>query len=249
MFNQFNRKLYYIRLTQMRSNATSCDSYRTNLSLNRDCDSFTEIITSSFLSQNSRSYNYTADENSNFIRGVYRDYDNSGYSNDIRITDPNSYYEDFKNISNFNWVDSHTISLMVIFNFYNVNMDILGIIRILYERVEGSFEPKVNIGLISLDPYNDSLLIISVVFLVLNIVLSLISLIRSKEARKNRKSNLLKLYGHHFEEKPSDKYLEQSDFNLKKFIKKYFYKSLFYIKLYFIKPDWFQIISNLIIKI
>ena len=119
---------------------------------NNLCTKYIENTSSFVKNKTGMIYNYTYNPVKKIIKGIYRDYDNSGYIQDISLFSPLKFYSDMENLINKEWVDDETYSVTVIFNLYSVNPDLFAIIRVLWENQGNYYKSFTALDFIDITP-------------------------------------------------------------------------------------------------
>jgi hypothetical protein len=74
------------------------------------------------------------------------------------------------NLINNEWIDGYTSSIIIISNFYNVNMDLMTIFRVLYEDIGAFFHPFPDYGTIDITPTHDVNFNIATIFSIILLI-------------------------------------------------------------------------------
>ena len=151
-----------IRLIQKRA-----DSCNLRERINTICES---ILETSDYSRGGILYKYDYRSGSKKILGSKLYYDNSGYYEDFNTNIPYNFYENVDKLRRINWIDDKTISLITLINFYNINHDLVLIMRVLHEKIESDFVPKSDYMLVDITPRFDLALVFSIIFSFFNLV-------------------------------------------------------------------------------
>jgi hypothetical protein len=200
-----------IRLIQTRANICNVTER-----INTYCDF--SIITTDY-ERDGNIYEYNDRTGSKKILGSKLYYDNSGYYEDFNLNIHINFYDNADKLKKIKWIDEETLSLITVINFYNINHDLLLIMRILHERIESDFVPRSDHLLVDITPKLDIALIFSIIFSFLNL-LALFLVLKKKEENNNYKR-------------------ETTDIPIHKKIKLFFESN-------FKRPDAFEVICKLL---
>lgn len=160
MFNQATKRIYKTRLIQTRKSDTTVCQNKRLVQFKQFCN-YDELKTNWTL--NKVVYPYNVDTSSKLIQGIYNQYDNSGFYADLSTASPSDFYTQIDDLIANKWVDANTLSVSVVTNYYNINIDLFMIVRILYENSGTRMNPTVDFGLIDMTPVLDTALIASII--------------------------------------------------------------------------------------
>ena len=195
VFNQVNRVIYSLRLTQLRLlDSTKCNFTRIDSStLNFNTCTLKNTDFKPW-KNGDNIYNYTQDYNKELIIGERGIYDNSGYSADIATSKSLGYYENFNNLIYLNWIDSKTNSILLTMNYYNPIHDLFLTVRVLYEKIDSRLkQTNIDYGITDLTPVFNYYLILSIICGSIVILLMMLSLkLPSDQIQENRKITIKK---------------------------------------------------------
>lgn len=166
-----NKQLYYIRLIQTRSSANlNCTNDRITFNTSALCLGRYDPIQTAMTFAN-QTYPYTRKENSKEIFGIFQSYDNSGFIEDVPIQDYTQFYTKMNELIANNWIDSNTMSIIVISNLYNINLDLIMIVRLLYENLNNKFHYTKDFQIFDKSMQQQGSMWISLVFSLVCIIL------------------------------------------------------------------------------
>jgi hypothetical protein len=156
-----------LRIVQVRTEETSqnCTNYKTLATNN--C--LKQIKTSTYI-KDEYEWDYQPNTDGKKVIGTLMDYDNSGFVIDLNLFNEKSFYETLDDLINSNWVDSNTVAIITLINFYNINHDLLLNVRSVHERIEENFFPIVDYNLVDMDPNFDSYLIAAIILSIFTLI-------------------------------------------------------------------------------
>lgn len=94
------------------------------------------------------------------------------------------------NLINSDWIDDSTSTILIISNFYNKNMDLITIFRVLYEDVGAFFQPFTDYGTIDITPTHDVNFNIATIFSIILLTNNILFLRSYDRVEKYRPQNL-----------------------------------------------------------
>jgi hypothetical protein len=159
--------MFYLRLIQNRGEASIENCNNERLKIQNDlikCVNHYNFRTDSYkIPGYEKTHIYTFNKNAKLIDGIYHEYDNSGYIEDVPLSEYSKYYDKMNELIEMNWVDSNTISVILSVNLYNTNVDLLIITRFLYENMTNGFHFVPDFQLLDFTPVYDACLVGSII--------------------------------------------------------------------------------------
>jgi hypothetical protein len=150
----------YIRITQKRS-VTPCKRQEfINSFKKKDCSD--NRFDTSFKFNISEIY-YYEDLYPSYIYGIYGLYDSSGYYIDLKINEPEIFHNQIDLLKKQKFVDEYTASIKMSFNLYDINLDLVIRVQLLYEINANKIAIFTDNELIQLNPNVDYCLIICII--------------------------------------------------------------------------------------
>lgn len=189
-FNRYNKNLNYIRLIQRRSTDRSCINNRFpggSLDKIKNCTGVNELKDNWTIGN--VTYTYVSNKEGKQIKGTFDTYDNSGFYVDLPIANPPNFYKMIDSLENVGWIDDQTFSVLLVINFYNINIDLFIILRILYEDSGNSLNSTPDFGLIDITPVSDPFLIISIIFSIFCLI-SMVIALKKKNVKNNNEDRI-----------------------------------------------------------
>jgi hypothetical protein len=167
-FNRFNKNFNYLRIVQVRAEETStnCTDYKT---LHTAGSCLRRVKTTKY-TKGDYEWDYVPNTEGKKMIGTLMDYDNSGFFVDLTLVNHKLFYEALDELKETNWVDSNTIAIITLVNFYNINHDLLVNVRAVHEKIENHFFPLVDYNLIDMDANTDGYLISAIVLSILTLI-------------------------------------------------------------------------------
>lgn len=183
-----NKNTKFLRLIQTRTKPGACVHSRfPNLT---KCISYDNIDKSDFVIINNTTntnFTYKYQKNSKrTIQGIYNDYDGSGHFADVPVKPESLFNHAIQDMKSIKWVDENTLSLITEFNFYNINLDLVLTVRLLYENIDSFFQLiTIDYGLVDITPIFDIYLVWAIIFSIAYLLYYLVTL-KSPKANKHK---------------------------------------------------------------
>lgn len=194
-FNKFNINLGFIRLVQTRDiNSTNCNfgwfKIGNNTKITCNKNDIKNLNYSNYI-QNVVTYDYQKTKGtSSPYKGIFNNYYyDEGFYFDISLT-PQMFDANFETLIKMKWIDEHSKSIIFNFTFYNINMSIFFLVKLIFENNGDYYQGKSIYNIINISLNQGATTIFCIIFSVINIICMIILLKKSKFEKKVHEKKL-----------------------------------------------------------
>ena len=186
----YNDFLGYIRLIQKRYKENiNCSSKKIKDENEINCINKIKYLKDKTATFGDDTYDYVKSPCSLSFKGFLDKYDNDGYVLDIPIINSTILKNVIKSNENY-FNESHTASIILMINMYNRNLNMISIIRVLFENLFTKIAIQNQTEIFKIKPNIDSYTIVSIFFCIFAIIITIMNCLKQEKNNfRNRKKN------------------------------------------------------------
>lgn len=193
-----------------------------------------------FTTKENITFPYQIDQSPIYIIGHLGHYDNSGYKYQLDYRTAENFYRDIDRLNELEWVDENTLSLRINMSLFNKNLNVVFLIRALYEGPSGYFKTYKTFGIVDLDPKFDVYLIFAIIFSIGNLIFHIVDC----RLNENQKQEMHRLKDNDLANQKFPMTTSIADFKTK--IKMYFWSFKWYFKCHYRPLYYYEYLGKFI---